>query len=107
MPSNNSKYTPEFREKVVRFIMESGKSATSVSEEMGLDKNTVCRWVRDYRRAQGMPTYAEEKHLNNTKSKKERDYKRELKAKTKRIQELEEEVEILKKSLRIFMQPPK
>ena len=27
---------------------------------MGIDKNTVCKWVRDYRRAQNLPTYAEE-----------------------------------------------
>ena len=61
MPSNNSKYTEEFREQTVRHILETGKSATSMAEEMGIDTNTVCRWVRDYRRKNNMPTYAEEK----------------------------------------------
>lgn len=37
------------------FILESGKSATSVAEEMGIDVNTVCRWVRDYRRKNNLP----------------------------------------------------
>ena len=67
MPSNNSKYTPEFREETARFIVESRKSASSVAEEIGIDKNTVCSWVRDYRRKNGLPSYAEEmleKHLN-------------------------------------------
>ena len=50
MPSNNSKYTQEIREKTARYILENKKSATSVAEEMGIDTNTVCRWVRDYRR---------------------------------------------------------
>ena len=50
MPSNNSKYTQGIREQTARYILDSGKSATSISEEMGIDKNTVCRWVRDYRR---------------------------------------------------------
>lgn len=50
MPSNNSKYTEEMREQTAKLIIETGKSATSFAEETGIDINTVCRWVRDYRR---------------------------------------------------------
>ena len=49
MPSNRTKYSDEMREETAKFIIESGRSATSVAEEMGIDTNTVCRWVRDYR----------------------------------------------------------
>ena len=49
MPSNNSKYTPELRERTVKYILENGKLAASVAEEMGIDTNNVCRWVRDHR----------------------------------------------------------
>ena len=56
MPSNNSKYSQEMREETARFILESGKSATSTAEELGIDVNTVCRWVRDYRRAHNLPS---------------------------------------------------
>lgn len=63
MPSNNSKYTPEFREETAKYIVESGKSASGVAEEIGIDKNTVCAWVREYRRKNGLPTYAEEKGI--------------------------------------------
>ena len=63
MPSNNSKYTEEFREQTVKHIFETGKSATRMAEEMGIDTNTVCRWVRDYRRKYNLPTYAEEKGI--------------------------------------------
>ena len=50
MPSNNCKYTPEFREETARYIIESGRSATGMAEEIGIDKNTVCSWVREYRK---------------------------------------------------------
>ena len=48
MPSNNSRYTPEFRAETAKYVIESGKSSTSVAEEIGIDKNTVCSWVREY-----------------------------------------------------------
>ena len=60
MPSNNCKYTPEFREETAKYIIESGRSATGMAEEIGIDKNTVCSWVRDYRKKKGLPSYAEE-----------------------------------------------
>jgi hypothetical protein len=34
MPSNNSKYNMEFRERTCKHILESGKSATSIGEEL-------------------------------------------------------------------------
>ena len=68
MPSNNTKYSEEMRTQTAAYILESGKSATSVAEEMGIDKNTVCKWVRDYRRAHNLPTYAEENRYRVGKS---------------------------------------
>ena len=118
MPSNNSKYTEEMREETVKFILETGKSATSVAEEMGIDKNTVCHWVRDYRRKHNMPSYAEEKGIRTNQPKNSLELKmqnKELEAKLREkekeikrlntvIQEEREKIEILKKSLHIFMQ---
>jgi transposase len=105
MPSNNSKYTEEMRERTAKFILESGRSATSVSEEMGIDTNTVCRWVRDYRRKNSIPSYAESKGIKKAVTKTDKESNRQLKLKDKQIKELQEQIEILKKSLRIFMQP--
>ena len=118
MPSNNSKYTEEMREQTAKFILESGKSATSVAEEMGIDTNTVCRWVRDYRRKHNMPSYAEEKGIRTNPPKdslelkiqnkeleaKLREKEKEIKRLNTVIQEEREKIEILKKSLHIFMQ---
>lgn len=118
MPSNNSKYTEEMREQTAKFILETGKSATSVAEEMGIDINTVCRWVRDYRRKHNMPSYAEEKGIRTNPPKdslelkiqnkeleaKLREKEKEIKKLNTVIQEEREKIEILKKSLHIFMQ---
>jgi len=119
VPSNNSKYSEEFREETVKYIFETGKSATGVAEELGIDKNTVCRWVRDYRRKHNMPSYAEEKGIRKLPPKDsmelkqrmkelERQLKEKDKEKDRLIKQLEDEkekIEILKKSLHIFMQP--
>ena len=64
MPSNKSKYTEEFREQIATRILETGRSATSMAEEMGIDTK-----------------------------------------KDKQLADEREKIEILKKSLHIFMQP--
>ncbi|MBO4794622.1 MAG: transposase [Clostridia bacterium] len=51
------KYSPEMRAQTVKYILEGGKSASKAAVELGIDKNTVCRWVREYREAHRMPTY--------------------------------------------------
>ena len=100
------------REETARFILESGKSATSVAEEMGIDTNTVCRWVRDYRRAHNMPSYAEAKGIVKKEPKTEgelmqriKELEKAVKKREKELADEKEKVEILKKSLHIFMQP--
>jgi len=59
MASNNTKYSEEMRSEISKIIIETGRSATSIAEEMGIDVNTVCRWVREYRRKHKMPSYAD------------------------------------------------
>ena len=98
MASNNSKYSQEVREETAKFIIESGKSATSVGEEMGIDKNTVCRWVRDYRRKYNLPSYAEEKGILEKKP-------RDASADAKKIKQLEKDLKkvlwLIKRSMDI------
>ena len=113
MPSNNSKYTQEMREQTAKLIIDSGRSATSFAEETGIDINTVCRWVREYRRKHNLPSYAESKGIrpkhpvsDRELIQKNKELEREIKKKEKLLAEEKEKVEILKKSLHIFMQLP-
>lgn len=110
MPSNNCKYTPEFREKTVKFILDRNISATQMAEEIGIDTNTVCRWMRDYRRKNNLPSYAEMKGTVRAvpKSSHElthrvKELEKAVKQKEKELLDEKEKVEILKKSLHIFM----
>ena len=112
MPSNNSKYTEEMRERTVQHILTSGKSATSVAEELGIDTNTVCRWVREHRRKNNLPNYQEEKGIikrsepkaPTDEKRKIRELEAKLKAREKALADERENVEILKRCLHIFMQ---
>jgi len=57
MGSNNSKYTVEFRERTCKHILESEKSASEVARELGVDKNTIFDWMRDYREKNNLPLF--------------------------------------------------
>lgn len=112
MPSNNSKYSKDMREQTARHCLENGKSATQMAEELEIDTNTVCKWVRDYRRSHNMPSYAESKGIKHSEPKSNSDYQfrakeleRDKKKLEKELREEKEKVQILKKSLHIFMQP--
>ena len=56
MASNNSKYTLEYRKEICQLIVSTGRSATSVSEEMGIDKNTEYT-VRYFSKGDGLIFY--------------------------------------------------
>ena len=56
MARRNEKYTQETKEQTAAYILETVKV-------LGIDVNTVCRWVRDYRKAQSMPSYGEEQGI--------------------------------------------
>lgn len=111
MPSNNSKYTDEMRERTVLHILNSGKSTTAVAEELGIDTNTVCKWVREYRRKNNMPSPTIARAMKRTvriqdpgdMKRKLKEIENRLKQKEKELIEERENVEILKKSLHIFM----
>ena len=112
MPSNNSKYTEEMREQTAQYIIESGKSATGVAEELGIDKNTVCSWVRAYRRKHNMPTYAEEKGIvpnappeSKDLALKVKELENKLKEKDKEIKKLTSVVEDERRKVEILKNP--
>ncbi len=57
------KYSPEMKEQTVKNIPDGEKSASREAVELGIDKNTICRWVREYREAHQMPTYEVERKI--------------------------------------------
>ena len=118
MINNNSKYIEEMKEQTARLVVEGGKTATKTAKELGIDKNTVCRWVRDYRKKYNLPSHAQEKGIATNHPQNEAELKRKIKDLEKiikekdkqideanrKIEEEKEKIEILRKSLHIFMQ---
>ncbi|MBP8640159.1 MAG: hypothetical protein KBI01_04570 [Oscillospiraceae bacterium] len=102
MASNNSKYSEEMRTQTAEDILRSGKSATGVAEELRIDTNTVCRWGRDHRRANGLTNYSEFKEQQKSvgvsldMSQKMKKLEQELKKREKELKDEKEKVKILK-----------
>ena len=94
------KYSEEMKLQTVKYVLEGGKSATKVAKELGIDVNTVCRWVKDYRETHNLPSYGAEQRIRK-KSVEElvarnKVLEKELKRKEKELADEKEKVEILK-----------
>lgn len=50
----NQKYSEDMKEQTVAYALESGKSLTKVSKELGINLNTLCRWVQAYKDEHGI-----------------------------------------------------
>lgn len=104
------KYSEEMKLQTVKYVLEGGKSATKVAKELGIDVNTVCRWVKDYSETHNLPSYEAEQRIRKQSVEelvaRNKALEKELKRKEKELADEKEKVEILQKSLHIFMQPP-
>ncbi|AQT86414.1 transposase IS3/IS911 family protein [Paenibacillus larvae subsp. larvae] len=87
------KYDKEFKLQSVRLIQEEGKSVAQVAREMGLHENTLYRWIVEFKNAgnQAFPGSGELKPQDKA-----------LRDLQKRIRNLEEENDILKKAMHYF-----
>jgi len=57
------------REQPVEYIFEKNSSATQVAEEMGIGTNTVCGWVRNYRRKYSLTSFAKSNEMKRAEPK--------------------------------------
>lgn len=84
-----TKYTDEFRRETADYIISSGRPITECCRELGLSSKTVNRWaIKRRRELVGEPDPAAED--------------RELREARKRIRELEQENDFLKKAAAFF-----
>lgn len=92
------KYNEEMKLQTVKYVLDGGKSATKVAKELGIDTNTVCRWAREYREAQGMPSYEAEQRIRRQSTdemaSKIKELEKELKKKDRELADEKEKVEI-------------
>jgi transposase len=90
------KYTEEFKIEALELLKRSGKSAGQIERELGISPGLLVKWCDRY---QVISKGAERVHL------KPSDFEaaqREIKRLERRLAEVEEEREILKKTVNIF-----
>lgn len=93
-------YDQDFKNYVVKLVIEEGKKMKIVSREMDIPYGTVRYWVGEYRKKQ-------EKDMNGTEYITQSEFKKREKELLNQIKELEEEKEILKKAAHIFAKSQK
>lgn len=89
--------TPEFREYIAKLIVDDGRKATELAYEMELNEKTIRRWAADYREKKEQMANPDSEQLMSTSELQKR-----LADTERRLKERDEEVEILKKAMRVF-----
>jgi transposase len=90
----NRSYTREFKEAAVDLVLTGGRTARSVAQELGICQENVSRWVRETRKgkSEGLAVFPGQGNPRDE----------ELFRLRKRVADLEESNEILKKAMAIF-----
>lgn len=91
-------YDPEFKKEAVRLVIEKKRECADVASSLGIPKGTLYTWVHEFRQHQEV-AFPGKGHL--------RPEDEELRRLHRRIADLEEENEILKKAAAIFAQLPR
>lgn len=87
--SKRKSYSNEFKANVVRMILEENRRKVDVGRELGIHPNTITKWIKHHEQQQSTPP-------------EEKDLAAENRALLKKLAELEEENEILKKAAAYF-----
>ncbi len=90
MSGNGRRYNAEFRADAIRLVLEEGRSIISVSKDLGVNDQTLRNWINNIKRKED----PEKSSID--------ELERQLREKQKKIDDLEESVDILKKAAAIF-----
>lgn len=96
--SSQRRFTPEYKEEIIKLVTEQGKRVTHVARDIGVSEATVRGWVKKYKE------HGENAFPGSGNLRPEDEEIRKLK---KRLADIEEENAILKKAIRIFTKPEK
>ncbi len=91
--STRRKYDADFKKEVVRMI-ESGRTVPDVAQSLGIGTNLIYYWIKRAKKKKETPGVEPDISFDEEKV-----------ALQKRIKELEQERDILKKALGIFSRP--
>jgi transposase len=86
VPASSRRYSPEFKRDAVALLHSSGRAIAAVAKEIGVSDVTLAAWAKE----QAMGNNAEAKAAAEAERKEAIELR-------KRIKELEQEIEILKR----------
>ena len=92
-PKGRRRYDREFKEGAVRLVLDGGRSVRSVARDLGIHENMLHRWKSEY--------LEDREHAFPGKGHM-KPHEEELMRLRKKLADVEEEREILKKALAIF-----
>ena len=92
MSDSRTKYSKEYKMEAAKLALDDGRTAKSVSEDLGINYQTLCRWKREYEGRE------ENTFPGNGNKYVEDEEKKQLK---KELAEVKLEKDILKKTLSI------
>lgn len=87
-------FTEEYKRDVLNLVRIGDRKTTEIAKDLGIRAELIYRWVQ-------------QAHLHQATEAQEMDNKQELKRLRKRLAEVEEERDILKKAVGIFTRPEK
>lgn len=93
MGNNNNKYDDEFKTSAVKMVVEKGRSIRAVAKDLGISEPALRRWVK----ANTEP--------EDSTSKKLTELEAENKRLRKELEDAKDTVNVLKKSVAIFVKP--
>jgi transposase len=99
MGEKRQRYPEEFKKETVRYIQHRSKSITDIAEELNIPVGTLHQWMGKYRSLEQEPA-VDVNYL--AAQEKIREQERELQEKSTKIEDLKEELEILKKAVHFF-----
>lgn len=87
----------EFKEYVAKLLVDDGRKATEVAYEMDLVASTIRRWATEYQEKKERLANPDREQLMSTTELQQR-----LLDAERRLQERDEEIDILKKAMHVF-----
>jgi len=93
MRNNNNRYDDEFKSNAVIMVAEKGRAKSAVAKDLGVSEPALRRWVK----ASTEPEDATAKRLAELEA--------ENKKLKKQLENANDKVEVLKKSVAIFIKP--
>jgi len=98
MERTNRIHTAEFKQEVVRLVVEQGRKVPAVAQELGISPKNIYHWLKQYKE-HGKDAFPGKGHLMP--------HDEEIRKLKKELADVAMERDILKKAVAIFSKQPK